>query len=299
MGSTEDIADDVASGSGGTEGSLGDSLLFAGVRSSDSESEGFNGFRGQANERTGPERPGRERRQSESINIVKKTRAPFVLSMGLFLTLAPLQRKACRWSESTGFSRINSGGEGTMVMGWHLSVIELLALRDGALSQNKSRRFNLHLAACRACRMKSSQIEENLRQSSAIAILDKSAASRVDAAAKNLQRAIRTRRRSESLSPEAERRTSTNDADTRKQVIHELEAYLGPNLTAQLVREFDAGIEKDLLLFQKIGPTLTALLGQDASLEVAVRLYRIMVLNRRSGLARSSGSGQARELEKE
>ena len=74
------------------------------------------------------------------------------------------------------------------------------------------------------------------------------------------------------------------------QLAAELEAYLGPGLTAQLIREFDLGHEEDLVLFQKIGPTLTALLGQDASLEVATRLYRIMVLDRRSSSTRSIAS---------
>ena len=44
------------------------------------------------------------------------------------------------------------------------------------------------------------------------------------------------------------------------------------------------------MLFQKVGPTLTALLGQDASLEVATRLYRIMVLDRRLSSTPSTGS---------
>ena len=186
-----------------------------------------------------------------------------------------------------------------MVMVWHSSVIELLALRDGALTESKSRRVKSHLEACRACRLKSSQIEENLRHSSSIAVLDDSAALHLDAAAKNLQRAIRTRHRLEIRSSEGERRTCRNKSDTRKRVTKELEAYLGAHLTAQLVREFDVSVEEDLLLFQKIGPTLTALLGQDASLEVAVRLYRIMVLNRRLGPALSNGSSLAHEsLEK-
>jgi hypothetical protein len=194
-----------------------------------------------------------------------------------------------------GLGSINFGLRGPMVMVWHLTVIELLALRDGALTESKSHRVKSHLEACRACRLKSSQIEENLRQSSSITIPDDSAAFHLDAAAKNLQRAIRTRHRSERGNSEGERRTGRNDTDTRKRVIDELEAYLGPFLTANLVREFDASVEEDLLLFQKIGPTLTALLGQDASLEVAVRLYRIMVLNCRLDIAPSDGSSQSCE----
>ena len=61
-------------------------------------------------------------------------------------------------------------------MVWHASVIELLALRDGALSEKKTRRLRLHLEACRSCRSKASQIEENLRQSSSILVQDNSVA---------------------------------------------------------------------------------------------------------------------------
>ncbi len=175
-------------------------------------------------------------------------------------------------------------------MVWHASVIELLALRDGALTEKKSRRLKSHLEACPSCRSKARQIEENLHQSYSIAIEDNSVASRLDAAAKNLQRAIRTRHRAVSADLEQERRDCGDKIDTRKQLAAELEAYLGPRLTAQLIREFDLGHEEDLVLFQKIGPTLTALLGQDASLEVATRLYRIMVLDRRSSSTRSNGS---------
>jgi Putative zinc-finger len=175
-------------------------------------------------------------------------------------------------------------------MVWHLSLIELLELRDGALTEKKSRRLKVHLEACPSCRSKASQIEENLHQSCSISIEDNSVASRLDAAATNLQRAIRTRHRAESADPEQERRDCGDNIDTREQLAGEIEAYLGPRLTAQLIREFDLGHEEDLVLFQKIGPTLTALLGQDASLEVATRLYRIMVLDRRSSSTRSNGS---------
>src|SRR5262245_33669893 len=157
-------------------------------------------------------------------------------------------------------------------MVWHASVIELLALRDGALTEKKARRLRLHLAACRSCRSKASQIEENLRQSSSILVQDNAVAFRLDAAAKNLQRAIRTRHGAERADASQERRSYTDTVDTRMQLAAELQAYLGPGLTAQLIREFDLGQEEDLLLFQKIGPTLTALLGQDACLEVATRL---------------------------
>jgi hypothetical protein len=184
-------------------------------------------------------------------------------------------------------------------MVWHSSIIELLALRDGALTKNKSRRLESHLEACRSCRSKASQIEENLRQSSSVAIQDDSVASRLDAAAKNLQRAIRTRRHSENAEPGRERRSCGDDVDTRKQLAAELEAYLGPRLTAQLIREFDLGQEEDLVLFQRIGPTLTALLGQEASLEVATRLYRIMVLDRRLGFdPRTAPTPSAESFEK-
>ena len=172
-------------------------------------------------------------------------------------------------------------------MVWHASVIDLLALRDGALTEKKSRRLKSHLEACPSCRSKASQIEENLHQSYSIVIEDNSVASRLDAAAKNLQRAIRTRHRGERADASRERRSCTNNVDTRTQLAAELEAYLGPGLTAQLIREFDLGQEEDLALFQKIGPMLTALLGQDASLEVATRLYRIMVLDRRSSSTHS------------
>ena len=175
-------------------------------------------------------------------------------------------------------------------MVWHASVIQLLALLDGALTERKSRRLKSHLGACTSCRSKASQIEENLRRSSSIAVQDNSVAFRLDAAAKNLQRAIRTRHCPESSDPDQERRNYRDRGEVRIQLAAELEAYLGPRLTAQLIREFDLGQEEDLLLFQKIGPTLTALLGQDASLEVATRLYRIMVLDRRSNSTRSKGS---------
>ena len=88
-------------------------------------------------------------------------------------------------------------------MVWHSSVIELLALRDGALPEKKSHRVKSHLEACPSCRFKASQIEENLRQSSSIAIQDDSVVSRLDAAAKNLQKALRTRHRAENGSPTA------------------------------------------------------------------------------------------------
>ena len=175
-------------------------------------------------------------------------------------------------------------------MVWHSSVIELLALRDGALPEKKSHRVKSHLEACPSCRFKASQIEENLRQSSSIAIQDDSVVSRLDAAAKNLQKALRTRHRGKTAAQQLERRGCGDRADSRTQLTAELEVYLGPHLTEQLIREFDVGHEEDLELFEKVGPTLTALLGQDASLEVATRLYRIMVLDRRSGSTPSTDS---------
>jgi hypothetical protein len=172
-------------------------------------------------------------------------------------------------------------------MVWHLSVIELLELRDGALTKKKSRRLKVHLEACRSCRSKLSQIEENLRQFSAVTIQDPSVALRVEAAAMNVQKAIRTRRQTQTADPTKDRRNS-GDSETRKQLVSELETYLGPHLTRELIREFDLGQDKDLELFQKIGPMLKALLGQESSLEVATRLYRILVLDRRFGPARSN-----------
>jgi hypothetical protein len=163
----------------------------------------------------------------------------------------------------------------------HLSIIELLELRDGALTRKKSRRLKVHLEACRSCRSKASQIEENLRQSSTVTIQGPSVASRVEAAAMNVQRAIRTRRRTETADPAKDRRNSGDTAGTRAQLVSELETYLGHHLTQELIREFDLHQDKDIELFQKIGPTLTALLGQESSLEVATRLYKILVLDRR------------------
>ena len=173
-------------------------------------------------------------------------------------------------------------------MVWHLSVIELLELRDGALNEKKSRRLKMHLGACRSCRSKASQIEENLRQSTAVTIQDPSVASRVEHAAMNVQRAIRSRRRTQTTDPTKDCRNAGDSAETRAQLVSELETYFGPHLTQELIREFDLGQQKDLELFQRIGPTLTALLGQDSSLEVATRLYRILVLDRRFGPARSN-----------
>jgi hypothetical protein len=72
--------------------------------------------------------------------------------------------------------------------------------------------------------------------------------------------------------------------------MSELETYLGPHLTGELIREFDLGQDKDLDLFRTVGPMLTALLGQDAYLEVATRLYRIMVLDRRLNSTPSTDS---------
>ena len=86
-------------------------------------------------------------------------------------------------------------------MVWHSSVIELLGVARWRTTEKKSRRLKSHLEACRSCRSKARQIEENLRQSSSIAIQDDSVASRLDAAAKNLQRAIHTRRLSENTDP--------------------------------------------------------------------------------------------------
>jgi hypothetical protein len=173
-------------------------------------------------------------------------------------------------------------------MVWHLSVIELLELRDGALNEKKSRRLKMHLEACRSCRSKASQIEENLRQSSVVTIQDPSVASCVEAAAMNVQRAIRTRRGSQTADPTKDCRNARDSAETRAQLVTELDSYLGPHLTRELIREFDLGQEADLELLQKIGPMLTALLGQDSSLEVVTRLYRILVLDRRFGPARSN-----------
>ena len=183
-------------------------------------------------------------------------------------------------------------------MAWHSSVIELLALRDGALLEKKNHRLKSHLEACPSCRSKASQIEENLLQSSSIAIQDDSVASCLDAAAKNLQKAIRTRHGAENAAQEPERRGCGDSVDTRTQLKAELEAYLGPRLTEQLIREIDLSQEEDLLLFQRVGPTLTALLGQDASLEVATRLYRIMVLDRRLNSTPSTGSAPIQSVEK-
>jgi len=169
-------------------------------------------------------------------------------------------------------------------MVWHLSVIELLELRDGALTKKKSHRLKVHLEACRSCRSKASQIEENLRQFSAATIQDPSVASRVEAAAMNVQKAIRTRRQTQTADPTKDRRNS-GDSETRAQLVSELETYVGSHLTRELFREFDLGQDKDLELFHKIGPMLTALLGQESSLEVTTRLYRILVLDRRFGSA--------------
>ena len=169
----------------------------------------------------------------------------------------------------------------------HLSIIELLPLRDGALTDKKSRRLWLHLEACRSCRSIASQIEENLRQFSSVAAHDRSVGSRLDDAARSLQEAIRTRRSLRDGELKGERRGFRDDAgDTRRLLTSELEAYLGPGLTEKLIEEFDLGQGEDLALLHKVGPTLTALLGQDASLEVATRLYRIIVLDRRVGSAR-------------
>jgi hypothetical protein len=173
-------------------------------------------------------------------------------------------------------------------MVWHLSIIELLELRDGALTEKKSRRLKVHLEACRSCRSKASRIEENLRQSTAVTIQDPSVASHVEAAAMNVQRAIRTRRQTQTADPTKDRRNSGDSAHTRARLMSELETYLGPHLTGELIREFDRGQDKDLELFQKIGPILRALLGQESSLEVATRLYRILVLDRRFGSACSN-----------
>lgn len=180
-------------------------------------------------------------------------------------------------------------------MVWHSSITDLLALHDGALSEKKSRRLKTHLEACRSCRSKSSQIEDNLRQSSSIAALDVSIASCVDAAGKNLQRAIRTRRGSCRTNPSRERRSFGSDVDTRTLLVAELEAYLGPRLTKKLIREFDLGQEEDLVMLQKLGPMLTALLGQDASVEVATRLYRILVLDRRVSTDSPNSSDRSAE----
>jgi hypothetical protein len=177
---------------------------------------------------------------------------------------------------------------------WHLSVIKLLALRDGALAPGKSRRFKSHLETCQSCRSKADQIEEYLRQSSAIAIEGPSIASYLEAAGKNLQKAIRTRRRGlHNADSRQDRRRCEADVDTRAQLVIELEAYLGPRLTRKLIREFDFAQEEDLVLFRKIGPTLTALLGQDASVEVATRLYRIMVVDRRLAVDSPLDSGRS------
>lgn len=180
-------------------------------------------------------------------------------------------------------------------MVWHSSIIELLALRDGALTGKKSQRLKSHLEACRSCRSKASQIEESLRQSSSMAVPDDSVASRLDAAARNLQRAIRTRRRSDNADPRRDRRSRGDNVHIRTQLAAELEAYLGPRLTKELIQEFDLGQEEDLVLFRKIGPKLTALLGQDASVEVATRLYRILVLDRRLSTDSLHSSGGSAE----
>ena len=121
----------------------------------------------------------------------------------------------------------------------HLSIIELLELRDGAVTEKKSRRLKVHLEACRSCRSKASQIEENLRQSSAVTIQAPSVASRVEAAAMNVQRSIRIRRRTETADPAKDRRNFGDSAGTRAQLVSELETYLGPHLTQELIREFD------------------------------------------------------------
>jgi hypothetical protein len=184
-------------------------------------------------------------------------------------------------------------------MVWHLSVIELLELRDGALTEKKSRRLKVHLEACRSCRSKASQIEENLRQSSAATIQDPSVASRVEAAAMNVQRAIRTRRQTQTADPTKDRRNSGDSAHTRARLMSELETYLGPHLTGELIREFDLGQDKDLDLFRTVGPMLTALLGQDAYLEVATRLYRIMVLDRRLNSTPSTDSAPTQRVKEQ
>jgi len=184
------------------------------------------------------------------------------------------------------------GREGNGMV-WHLSVIELLALRDGVPAEKKARRMKAHLAGCLPCQSRAAQIEDNLRDSCSLITQDASVTARLGAAKKELQKAIRTRRSQPGGDSTRDRRSRGHNADTGAQLAAELKAYLGPRLTTELIRQVDLSRENDLVLFQKIGPMLTALLGQDAALEVATRLYRILVLDRR--LKSSSSSHESSE----
>ena|SRR6187431_866808 len=127
-------------------------MPFAAEQSSDSGSRGFNGFEAtsedgrdcESSPKTAPERIGEHRKENIFSNR-------HFLWAAFYLDRSEVERrKSLKWSGFKLALWITALKEHAMV--WHLSVIELLELRDGALTKKKSHRLKVHLEACRSCR---------------------------------------------------------------------------------------------------------------------------------------------------
>ena len=161
--------------------------------------------------------------------------------------------------------------------GGHPSAVLWIALRDKQLSATQTRKLEAHLRTCETCRSEWQSLDETFALFLQAETSSKRRQLPVDEGVMQLQEQIRVWRQNRGT------RISPASVDLREpwqRASAELEAYLGPQMTARLLETAIQSTQEVRGILVTARPVLTGLLGERTAFNVTTQLFKIFAPER-------------------
>jgi hypothetical protein len=165
-------------------------------------------------------------------------------------------------------------------IGAHPSATDWVAWRDKQLSASRTRKLETHLKNCQTCRSESQRLDETFELFLKADAVGKDRHPPINEGLVRLQEQIQVWRRAQERRIRPANPQAVDTKERWQRVSAELEVYLGPQMTAQLIEAARQSSQEVRGILATARPVLTGLLGERAAFNVTTQLFKIFASRR-------------------
>jgi hypothetical protein len=165
-------------------------------------------------------------------------------------------------------------------VGAHPSAADWIALRDKQLSTRQTRKLEAHLKSCETCQSESQCLDETFALFLKADTVSQDRHPPINEGLVRLQGQIQGWRRAQETRIRPATLQAVDTKERWQRVSAELEVYLGPQMTAQLIEAARQSSQEVRGILATARPVLTGLLGERAAFNVTTQVFKILAPGR-------------------
>jgi anti-sigma factor RsiW len=165
-------------------------------------------------------------------------------------------------------------------IGAHPSAADWVAWQDRQLSASRARELEAHLNSCETCRAESQRLDETFALFLNADAVSQDRHPRINQGLVRLQEQIRIWRQAQETRIRPATLQAVDTKERWQRLSAELEVYLGPQMTAQLIEAARQSSQEVRGILATARPVLTGLLGEKTAFNVTTQLFKIFAPKR-------------------